>query len=100
MEPTQEPIQPVQKSSHKMLFIGIAVIVIAIAAATAVILLQPHKKEVAKTTTTKQSTKIATKSDVQQALANVNTTIKQAAADQATAKAAITSGTNQVKVGN
>jgi uncharacterized protein YpmS len=97
MEPTQEQTQ---KSSHTVLIIGIVAIVIIIAAATAVVLLQPHKKEVAKKTTAKQSTKVATKTDVQQALANVSTTIKQAATDQATAKAAIQSGTNQVKVGN
>jgi flagellar basal body-associated protein FliL len=91
-----------QKTSRRMLYVGLVAVVVVIIAVIigALAMLGTSKKEVATSTNTAVAPQIASKDDVKQSLAQLDTTMKQAATDPAAAKAAIKDGTNQIKVGN
>lgn len=93
--------QPKKSSKHLVLMGGIVAVVVIIAVAiTLFAMLNTTKKEAATTASPSPTPTVATKAQVQQSLAELETTMKQAASDQAAAKSAINDGTNQVKVGS
>lgn len=89
-------------SSRRLLLVGLAAVVglILVIAVAAFVLVGTTKKAAPKTAASQQPVHVATKADVNQSLSNLNSTIKQASADQAAAKAAIAAGENQVQVAN
>ncbi|MDB5184032.1 MAG: hypothetical protein JWO07_713 [Candidatus Saccharibacteria bacterium] len=92
-----------KNSSRRMLYIGIAVVIAVVVAiiVVAIAMLGTTKNQTASTTTTPAASKVvASKDDVNQSLAQLDATMKQATADQAVAKAALKDSTNQIKVGN
>ena len=96
-------MEQTQKTDRRMALVGVAVVVVVIAAIViaSVFIFGSTKKETASTTASPSPTPtIATKDEVQQSLTNLDSTMKQAATDQAAAKAAIKDGTNQIKVAN
>lgn len=96
-------MEQTQKTDKRMALVGIAVVVVVIAAiiVASVFIFGSTKKETASTTTSPSpSPTIATKDEVQKSLTNLDTTMKQAATDQAAAKTAIQDGTSQIKVAN
>ena len=96
-------MEQTQKPDRRMALVGIAVVVVVIAAIiiASVFIFGATKKETASTTPSPSpSPAIASKSDVQQSMTSLDTTMKQAATDQAAAKSAIKDGTNQIKVAN
>lgn len=89
-------------NSNRKVYIGVSVVlvlVVAIAVTAYVMLGTTKKAPVAKTTTTSKPT-VATKSQVQQNLAALDVVMKQASADQAAAKTAISQGVSQEKAAN
>lgn len=90
-------------SSRRLLLVGLgAVVLLIIAVAVVAFALfgtTKHENNATTTTGSKGST-VATKDQVKQNLSDVNDSIKQAAADQAAAKAALQDSSNQVKVGS
>jgi len=95
-------MEQTKKSSKRPLVIGlaVAVVVIAVIAVVSVVILNSTKKEAAVSPSPSPTPTVATKEQVQQSLAELNATMKQAATDQAAAKSAINDGNNQVKVGS
>lgn len=88
-------------SSRRMLIVGIVAIMalIAVIAIVAVLLFGTARQETTTSTVTNGSEGIATKEAVKENLNDLDATIKQAAKDQAAAKAAQKDGDNQIKVG-
>lgn len=94
-----------QKKSYKLVWIAGASLAtfVIILGATFALVSQTAKKEDAKTattTTTSSDQTVASKDEVKKSLENVSSTLKQAATDQAAAKAALGDSKNQVKVGS
>lgn len=91
-------------SSRRMLVIGIVAVValIAVIAIVAVLLFGTTTQQETTTPPTSAaagtSGSIATKEEVKENLSDLDTTIKQAAKDQAAVKAAQKDGDNQIKV--
>ena len=91
-----------QNSSRRLILIGVAVavVVIVVMVVVSLTMLGTVKKETKTAVDKPVAVSVASKNDVDQSLAKLDATIKQAAADQASAKSAINEGTNQIKVGN
>ncbi len=93
-----------QRTDRRMALVGVIAVVVVIAAIViaSVFIFGSTKKEAATNTEASPSPTptVATKDEVQQSLTNLNATMKQAATDQAAAKAAIKDGTSQIKVGS
>ncbi|MFZ2544574.1 MAG: hypothetical protein WAW80_01220 [Candidatus Saccharimonadales bacterium] len=90
-----------QKPSRRLLWVGVAVVVAVISSIAVVsyLLVTSTKKETAVTQTSVTPT-VATKEQVIQNLATLDSSIKQAAIDQAAVKDAIKVSENQPKLGN
>lgn len=99
MEPTETSVPP--KSRH-LLWIGLAVVLTLLIAAVVVYFIVGNAKQEVATVAPSPSPEVtvATSDEVRQNLEALDATIKQATADQATAKTALKDGTNQVKIGN
>jgi len=94
-------MEQTQNSSRRLLWAVVgAVVVVALVVVIAVVALLGTKKEPAAKTQASTQSQSVTKAQVQQDLSELDSTMKQASADRAAAKAAIKDGTNQVKVGN
>lgn len=87
--------------SKKPLFIIAGVVLALIIVVIAVIMALGGSPKQQAATTTKDGTDetVATKEQVQKNLDDVESSIKQATADQATAKASLNNGDKQIKVG-
>ena len=97
--------QTESKPSRRLIWIGIAVFVVIaiIAIVTTVVLMNASQEEsmTSSTATTEPAVEtVATKEEVEENLDVLDQRITQAAEDQATAKAALKDGTNQVKIGD
>ncbi len=92
-----------QKNSYKLLWIaGASIVVLAIIIGIVFAFVPQEKKNSTTSSTTSQKTTatVATKSDVQAKIDKLGENIKQATADQAAAKSALSDSKKQVKVGN
>jgi flagellar basal body-associated protein FliL len=94
---------PAPKKSRRLLWIGVAaVVVVLIVALVAYLVIGNSKKDVATEASpspTPEAT-VATKDEVKQDLAVLDATIKQASTDHTAAKAALKDQSSQIKVGN
>lgn len=99
-----EPVESTQKPSRRLLWVGIAVVVVIIVTIIGIsyMMVANTKKEAAKTSTSPSpsSTVVATKEQVAKSLTILDESAKQAAKDQASAKAAVESSKTQTKVAN
>lgn len=93
-----------QKKSYKLAWIaGASLVVLFVIVGVAFAIISRSNdtgKTATSTTTATASSTVATKEGVKKKLDNLNTSIKQAATDQASAKAALGDNKNQIKVGN
>lgn len=94
---------PAPKKSRRLLWIGVAVVVVLLVATLVAYLVIGNSKEEVATNPSPSSSPeatVATNDEVKQDLSLLDAAAKQAAADQAAAKAALKDGSNQIKVGN
>lgn len=98
--------QQTHKSKRKLWSVlGLSVLLILpVIAGVAYYLLMNNSEQEAATTDSaavqKQKVMVASKAEIAENISTLNTTLSQASADQATAKAALKDATDQVKVAN
>ncbi len=95
-------MEQTQKPSKRLLWVGIAVVVVIVLVVAVAVytLLGTSKQEAVSPSPSPTVQAVATKDEVNQNLATLDGSLKQAAVDQAAAKAALKDGTNQIKVGS
>lgn len=95
-------MQQTQRSSHRLLLVGIAAVVglIIIISAVAFLLVGSTKRSTDSVNNTESKARVATHEDVKKDLAELDDSLEQFAVDQAAAKTVLQDGQNQVKVGD
>jgi len=92
-----------QKPSRRLLLVGIIggfLFIVIIVTTIFMLVNSTTKPEVASTKKTETEETVASKDKVKQNLATLDADVKQAATDQAAAKAALKANEKQIKVGN
>lgn len=91
-----------QKISRRSLWIGIAIAVIVLVTVIGIVVALTHQQSTDQVTerVNSDSQPVATKSDIEQNLSDLDESVKQAAKDQAAAKAALKSSETQTKIGD
>jgi hypothetical protein len=92
-----------QKPSRRLIWVGIGGAVLVIVVIVTIIFAVVGsftKKEAVTTTPSATEETVATKDEAKQNLATLDASVKQAAADQTAAKAALKANEKQIKVGN
>ncbi|MDB5176521.1 MAG: hypothetical protein JWN75_189 [Candidatus Saccharibacteria bacterium] len=91
-----------QKPSRRLLWVGIAgvVLLIIVIITVAFILVGSTTKPAAVSTVAPSEETVASRDKVKQNIATLDASVKQAAADQAAAKAALKANEKQIKIGS
>jgi len=93
----------IQKPSRRLIWagiVGVVLFIIIIVTTIFMLVSSTTKPETTTSTSTQTEATVASKDKVKQNLATLDADVKQAAADQAAAKAALKSNEKQIKVSN